>query len=390
MAPRDPHEPHRVATSLELFLDLAFVAAIAQAAASLDHSLVDRHFTDAVFGFTIGFFAIWWAWMNITWFGSAYDSRDVPYRLATFVEMTGVLILAAGIPRAVGDRDFAAVVVGYVVLRAAAVGQWLRVAASDAGSRPPALRYAAGVALVQLGWIAWLAVPEAWFAPCLVMLVLAELLVPVWAERAGATPWHPHHIVERYGLFTLLVLGESVLAATVATQAALDGDATFPDLATTIVGGLLIVFSMWWIYFDMPADRLVELAREQFDTRLRTAFAWGYGHYFVFSSVAAVGAGLSVVVAQLTGEAELTDRGAGLAVTIPVAIFVTAVWLIHRPAKDPGLCRSILPPLAVAAVLLSSLTGEAVLLTGLALAALVATNVALTTGPAEVPAESLR
>ena len=46
--------------------------------------------------------------------------------------------------------------------------------------------------------------------------------MPVWAERAGATPWHPHHIAERYGLFTLIVLGESVLAATLAIQAALE------------------------------------------------------------------------------------------------------------------------------------------------------------------------
>ena len=97
----------------------------------------------------------------------------------------------------------------------------------------------------------------------------------------------------------------------------------------------------------------------------------------------------AVVVFQLTGEAELTDRGAGLAVTIPVAIYVTAVWLIHRPAKDPGLCRPTLPPLAVLAVLLSSFTGEAVLVTGLVLATLVAANVALTPDRTETPVESV-
>src|SRR4051794_37266965 len=52
------------------------------------------------------------------------------------------------------------------------------------------------------------------------LLVVAELAVPVWAERGLMTTWHPHHIAERYGLFTIIVLGECVLGATVAARAA--------------------------------------------------------------------------------------------------------------------------------------------------------------------------
>ena len=75
--------------------------------------------------------------------------------------------------------------------------------------------------------------------------------------RAGRpTAWHPRHIAERYGLFTIIVLGESVLSATVAVQAALDAGGPFSDLVTTAIGGLLIVSSMWWIYFDQPVERL--------------------------------------------------------------------------------------------------------------------------------------
>jgi hypothetical protein len=111
-------------------------------------------------------------------------------------------------------------------------------------------------------------------------------------EAAGRTTWHPGHIAEQYGLFTIIVLGESLLSATIGVQAALDDESTLGDLVVVIVGGLLIVFSMWWIYFDMPANRMVQGARAAFTDHLAGAFLWGYGHYLVFASVAATGAGL--------------------------------------------------------------------------------------------------
>jgi low temperature requirement protein LtrA len=97
MQPRDPHEAHRVATPLELFFDLVFVVAIASAAAQWHHGLAAGHPGDLV-GFVMVFFAIWWAWMNYTWFASSYDCDDVVYRLLTFAIMAGSLMLAGGIP----------------------------------------------------------------------------------------------------------------------------------------------------------------------------------------------------------------------------------------------------------------------------------------------------
>src|SRR4029077_11110655 len=82
MRPRYPREPHRVASPLELLFDLCFVVAVAQASAHLHHGLTEAHFTQAIVGYLLVFFPIWWAWMNFTWFASAYDTDDVPYRLA--------------------------------------------------------------------------------------------------------------------------------------------------------------------------------------------------------------------------------------------------------------------------------------------------------------------
>src|SRR5947207_8271597 len=244
MAGRDPGEAHRASTPLELFFDLTFVVAVSQAAAALHHGLVDGHAGRALAGFPLVFFAIWWAWMQFTWFASAYDTDDVPYRLAVLVQLSGALVLAAGVPRALDARDFGITTLGYVMMRMAVVGQWLRAAASHPDGRPCALRYAAGITLAQLGWVARLALPDTAGSVMFLVLVAVELAVPFWAESAARTPWHPGHIAERMGLFTLIVLGESVLSATVGVQQALDSTAHFADLAPVVVGGVLVVFAM--------------------------------------------------------------------------------------------------------------------------------------------------
>ena len=102
------------------------------------------------------FFAIWWAWMNFTWFASSFDTDDVPYRLLTMVQMAGVLVLAAGLPAALEHGDFGAVALGYVIMRLGLVAQWLRVAVDDPASRGMALRHAIGITIAQVAWVLWL------------------------------------------------------------------------------------------------------------------------------------------------------------------------------------------------------------------------------------------
>src|SRR4029450_6762151 len=132
--------------------------------------------------------------------------------------------------------------------------------------------------------------------------------------------WHPHHIAERYGLFTLIVLGESVLAATMALQSALDAGDELPALVALALGGLLTVASLWWIYFAQPAEDVVDRARSAFESgTARFSFGWGYGHLVVFASAAAVGAGLAVAADQVIGHAHLSAQGATPALVTPLA-----------------------------------------------------------------------
>ncbi|MEV4191216.1 low temperature requirement protein A [Streptomyces toxytricini] len=369
MTARDREEAHRAATALELFFDLCFVVAVAQAGRQLVHALAEDHVAQGVTGYLFVFFGVWWAWMNFTWFASAYDVDDVPYRIATLVQISGVLIYSAGIPRAFNDYDWTVAVLGYVVMRLALTVQWLRAAAGESGpARRCALTYAAGLVVCQIGWVGLLAAPESARRWLFLVLVAAELLVPVIAERKHQTPWHPHHIAERYGLFTIIVLGETIAASTVAVQSALDEHEALDLLLPIAAGGLLLVFSAWWIYFAVPAHDRLRTNRE--------AIPWGYGHFVIFASAAAIGAGIEVAVEHAVGKAHLSQTAANLAVTVPAALFLAFVWLLHARHFKHGAARQLTLPVAALAVLACAWTGAyAVLWAGLAAAAAVAVGV---------------
>jgi low temperature requirement protein LtrA len=371
MAARGRAEAHRAATPLELFFDLCFVVAVAQAGRELVHALAEGHLAHGIPGYLMLFFAIWWAWVNFTWFSSAYDTDDALYRVVTLVQMAGVLILAAGIPRAFNDSDFVVLWFGYLVMRLALVTQWLRAAhGCDGAERRTALRYAAGVSLCQIGWLGLLFLPEHVRPWVFVVMAVLEMSVPAVAERDQQTAWHPHHIAERYGLLTIIVLGETVAAATVAVQSALDEQDELGELLPIAGGGLLLIFAAYWIYFAVPIH--LHLASNS------QAFLWGYGHYLVFGSAAAIGAGIEVAVEESVGKAHISTFAASACVTVPGALFMFTVWLIHSRHQKRGLAQQLVLPVSSVLVLCCTFAGHsAVLLAGLVAAVTVAVGVTL-------------
>lgn len=363
MRPRSPEEAHRAATPLELLFDLVFVVAVAQAAANLHHGIAEGHVAETLVSYILVFFGIWWAWMGFTWFASSYDNDDIPYRLLVFVQMTGALIVASGVERVFAERDLTITVVGYVVMRVASVAQWLRAAQSDPEHRPAAIRYALGTVVCQIFWVLLLFTPKEVHVAEFLLLVVVELIVPIWAESYSPTTWHMHHIRERYGLFTILVLGETILSTSVAIQSAADEGGMSSSLISIIIGGLLIVYSMWWLYFNSHT-------RLQIGS-LRVAFIWAYGQYLVFAATAAVGAGLAVVIDQLSHHAEISTVAAGVAVAIPSAIYVLSLWVLQEHPRANKIIDTVLHPVTAALILFTPFTEQPVLLTGLLLAALV-------------------
>ncbi|WP_328907731.1 low temperature requirement protein A [Streptomyces sp. NBC_00234] len=377
MKSRDPDEAHRAATPLELFFDLCFVVAVAQAGARLVHAVAEGDPGHGITGYLFVFFAIWWAWVNFTWFASAYDCDDVPYRLATLVQISGVLVLAAGVPRAFEHSDYTVAIVGYLIMRVALTFQWLRAARGETGAaRVTALHYAAGLVIVQAAWVVLLLLPDGAWAWGFVILVAAELAVPAIAERHRRTSWHPHHIAERYGLFTIIMLGETIAAATVAVQSALDDSAALDELLPIAAGGLVIVFAAYWIYFSVPIHLHLSASRQ--------AFVWGYGHYLIFGSAAAIGAGIEVTVEQVTHHAHISANAAAAAVTVPTALFMFMVWALHARHFKEGSLQQLVLPVGAVLVLVTTFAGHwAVPLAGLVCALTVATGVYMSTDRSE-------
>jgi low temperature requirement protein LtrA len=357
MSPRATDEPHRVSSPLELLFDLTFVVAVASITAQFAHGIAEGHVLLAPF--LQVFFAIWWAWMNFTWFASSYDTDDVAYRLMTLVQMGGVLVLAAGVPAAVNATDYRAVTVGYLIMRIGLIAQWLRAGIEHRASRGTAVRYAVGIALVQVGWVVRLLLaeagllPEVSLLPVFALLVVLELAVPPWAEARRPTSWHPHHIAERYGLFTIILLGESVLAASTGVQAALQAGGVSGSLVAIAIAGLVLLFSLWWLYFLEPAGDGLASHRE-------LSYPWGYGHYGIFAALAALGAGLEVAVERTGGHLEVSAVAIGYAVAIPVAVFLVLVWAVHAPLVPRLVIRPATTVTASALVLLSPLFADVV------------------------------
>ncbi|GAA2721360.1 low temperature requirement protein A [Cellulomonas aerilata] len=366
---RDPDEPHRAATPLELFFDLVFVVAVALAAASLHHGIADGHAPETVLGFTLVFFAVYWAWVNFTWFASSFDTDDLVFRLATFVTMGGALVFAAGVPRAVEGLDFDVAVIGYAIMRIAQIAEWLRVAASGGPRAPAGRRFVIGLLVLQTAWLTITAVaPERALVPLWILLALGEMGVPIWAERAARTSWHTGHIAERYGLFMIIVLGESVLAGSLAIQTVLDEGAFTAPLLQIVGGGLLVLFAMWWVYFERPEDWMLR--------RLPTAFVWSYLHLVVFAAVAAVGAGLAVALEHATGHGEIGATGAALSVAVPLAAYLLSLWSMYVRSDDAPIRRVGIPVLALL-VLAAVLTPWPVLAMGVLLVVYIALKLRL-------------
>ncbi|MCU1390009.1 MAG: low temperature requirement protein [Ilumatobacteraceae bacterium] len=376
MRSRDPNEEHRASTPLELLFDLCFVVAVSQAAAQLHAGLAGDHVRHSIIGYLSVFFAIWWAWLNFTWFASAYDTDDVPYRLLTLLQIAGVLVLASGV-RAAFEGNFTTITVGYIVMRLALTAQWLRAAAQDPGGRRTPIRYVAALVVTQTGWILRLSLPASWGYASFVFLVLVEIAGPFWAERRdGMTSWHPEHIAERYGLFTIIVLGECILSAFVAIDTAIGSGGISARLMVIAGAGLVAMFGLWWTYFGLAAD---EMLRE----RPHLSWVWGYGHYFLFASIAAMGAGIALV-AELAGHHDaqggrsLSALGQALAISVPVAVALLLLALM-RPLLHGSHHSSDLVSYGSAALVITAgaLAGEIGLVSSLCLvAAIVVAKVA--------------
>jgi low temperature requirement protein LtrA len=164
--------------------------------------------------------------------------------------------------------------------------------------------------------------PTGTFFTIALVTVAIELLGPVVAERRfTGTPWHPHHIAERYGLLVIITLGEGLLG-TMAALAVLAEGGWSTEIVVLGIAGTLLPFGLWWTYFVVPHGHLLQAHRER-------SFGWGYGHLPLLAGLVAVGAGLHVAAYRLDHHSELGDAATLLTVAVPLTVYLLGFYVLY-------------------------------------------------------------
>ena len=297
-------DEERRATWLELFLDLVFVAAIAEVGLTLT-----RDPTAAGFGrFLVLFLPIFWAWAGFTFYATRFDTDDLVYRLLTLLGMFAVAALASAVPDAFGDgrNRF---VVAYVLVRCILIALYVRAYRHVEVARPLAGWFILMFGIAVGFWLVSLALPSPW---CYVLWAVAlafEYVAPVRAWRMmRANPVHPAHIPERFGLLVIIVLGEAVIAVVLGTATVSWTGASTAAAAA----GFLAAASIWWLYFGF-LDTSAAVTRN-----VLAGMTFVYSHYFVAAGIAASGVGVRLAILSAEPGARYDHSGwiaaAGIAI----------------------------------------------------------------------------
>ena len=324
--------PARKVTWLELFFDLIFVAAVAQVGAPLleDYSLA------GVIRFSVLFVLIWWAWLGNSVFATRFDTDDGLQRGLTLVQMFVVAAMAANATESLGSRSSAGFAAAYAALRIVLVAQYARARQIDS-ARELATRYLIGHAFAAALWLgsAFVTAP-ARFAIWTVAFAI-DLGTPWLAVRHSAkVPPDGAHLPERFGLFTLILLGESVVAVMHGMQS--QEEWSIPA-ATAAFLGMAITFAIWWWYFDGAAA-----ASEQHVRTSRDAVrfhVWSYLHLPFYLGVAVTGAGIQRIVHS--GAAESLHGADGMILGMSLSLVMAALTLIAATGPERRVVRRRLP-----------------------------------------------
>jgi low temperature requirement protein LtrA len=358
---RDFDGDDRRVTWLELFFDLCFVAAVAALADGLAHDPT----LAGLWHFVALFVPVWWAWMAFTWFATAWDNDDVFHRVTMLIAMLLGIVLAAGIPRVLEGHD-RLFVGAYAAMMLLLVVMFARVLPHAGEARGLAATYLITDLLGAGLWLASLLIDQPGRSWVWVVAMLVLLVGPVFAVRAyQGQPFDERHIPERYGLFTIIVLGEGVIAV----AAALSEVNLNTRAIVTAVLGFGLAASIWWTYFETMTA--AALTRE----RLGAAFLWGYGQFFAFAGIAATAVGVELAIVD-AAEGHGLDVATRLAICAGPAAFFFALAAIHRVTAT-GWDRVLVErALAIAVLLGLALLGDGlgpIALVGTVLAVFVAT-----------------
>lgn len=319
----------RHATWLELFFDLVYVVAVAELGLLLHENLTVTGFL--AFG---GLFVlVWWTWLGFTEYADAFDTDDLVHRIGMVATMFGVIILTGTIHN-VFDGGSAAFGIAYLLLSLLSVGMYLRVWRSIPSLRSYTSYVLLANAVGALVWAVGIFVPEPWRYAIWTLSFLVSISVAGVYLRLEDIPKRTSHFPERLGLFTILVLGESVLAVAVGVSGL---DWTLVP-ALTALSGFLIAVAVWWLYFgtidEFLLDRSfqIESMGEWAQVRERMV-AHVLAHVFVFIGIVAAGVGVAVAI-EAAAEAHALGAGGVRAISGGLALFLLSSAVTDRSTLE--------------------------------------------------------
>jgi low temperature requirement protein LtrA len=350
-------EGERRATWLELFFDLVFVVAVAQ----LAEQLVHRHDVAGFAIFAALYLPVFIAWQGFTFYADRFDTDDVLFRVVLLAAMLAVAALAVHLPDVAEGHRETGFVIAYVVLRSLVIGLYLRARRHVPQARPLIDRYVCGYGFSVLLWLASLAF-DAPLRYCLWGAGLAlEYAMPVIAQRFHRqVPVDAAHVPERFALFTMIVLGESVVAVAIGTA---DGDWQTAS-ATTATLGFVGVACLWWVYFDRGAVTGMSSAAGSLQRFTRV-------HIPLLAALTAVGAGVHLLIEE--ADTGILDSGAVWALDGGAALFLLCVTVaqVLGDRRVASAARAVAGATLVAiAAVTSSADGAPVLVAALSAAVL--------------------
>jgi low temperature requirement protein LtrA len=333
-------EKERHATWLELLYDLVFVAAISQLATNLNKDYSFGGFLN----FLILFVPVWWAWIGHTYYLTRFDSDDVIHRLLTMAQIVAVASLIVHLPDALGESSngFA---LSYAAVRSMLVLEYWRAGRHNQHARPLINRYMIGFGSAAALWVVSTLIPMPHRFMVWYLAIGVDFFAPLTAGQLHFKfPPHLMHLPERFGLFTIIVIGEAVVRIVMGIRA---GDL---NSSASVVGimGLIIVFTLWWGYFDgVKGAGTRQLTSKN---HVRAYQQWLYSHLPLTMAIASVAVGIKRVMILSTSEMLPLQEAWILSASVGVCLLsLNTIFLSSYPGRPPDTAlRFVRPQYALA------------------------------------------
>jgi len=277
----------RGATWTELFFDLVFVVAVVRLSTAFLNDVT-------VHGFLVFaglFIPLWLLWTGFTFYSDRFDTDDAIHRLFMLAGMFCVAAMAAAVTGVAAGTNSTAFAIAYVAARAVAIALYGRAWIHLPQARPLVNVYLAAPTFSIALWLVAFAFPTPLRYVLWAVGLLMELATPLAARRRqSAAPLDTSHLPERMGLFTIVVLGETVLSVVIGT----DNVAWSVETVVAALLGFAIGAAFWWVYFDFVDTELI-------DHSLGGGQAYLFAHLPLLIGLATIGPGVRLALQDVSG-----------------------------------------------------------------------------------------